>query len=127
MINWIWLSRDVLLAIQDELITAHGGDFGLRDEGLFDSALARPRNLASYGAPDAAALAASYCVGLAKNHPFIDGNKRIAFVAMELFIEVNGGRLTVDDATATAVMLSVARGDLDESSLAAWIRATDVV
>ncbi|MFY8064600.1 MAG: type II toxin-antitoxin system death-on-curing family toxin, partial [Usitatibacteraceae bacterium] len=90
--------------------------------GLLDSALARPENLAAAGEPDIAALAASYTVGLAKNHPFVDGKKRAAFLAMGLFLFVNGYRLEATQADATVTMLAVAAGEIDEPTLAAWIR-----
>lgn len=119
---WVWIDRAVLLAVHDEQLAEHGGAAGLRDAGLFDSALARPLNLAVYGEPDAADLAASYAVGLAKNHPFVDGNKRTAFVAMELFLALNGWDLTAGDAECVFTMLAVAAGDMDEAALAEWLR-----
>ena len=120
--GWIWLDRAVLIATHDEQLAEHGGAAGFRDEGLFDSALARPLNLAAYESPDAAALAASYAVALAKNHPFIDGNKRTAFVAMELFLLLNGHDLNATDAECVLVMLAVAASEFDEAALAAWLR-----
>ena len=122
MSGWIWLDRAVLIAAHDEQLAEHGGAAGFRDEGLFDSALARPLNLAAYESPDACALAASYAVGLAKNHPFVDGNKRIAFIAMELFLWLNGFELVVSDAECVLVTLSVAASEWDEATLAAWLR-----
>jgi len=122
MTEWVWLDRAVVLAAHDEQIAEHGGAAGLRDEGLFESALARPQNLVAYGEPDAAALAAAYVFGLAKNHAFVDGNKRIAFIAMELFLNLNGFVLTADDAQCVLVMLSVASGTFGEDELAEWIR-----
>ena len=122
MSEWTWIERSVLLAVHDEQLAEHGGAAGLRDAGLFDSALARPMNLAVYGEPDVAGLAASYAVGIAKNHPFVDGNKRTAFVAMELFLDLNGCLLTAGDADATLTMLAVAAGDIDEAALAGWLR-----
>lgn len=122
MSGWVWIERAVMLAVHDEQLAEHGGAIGLRDEGLFDSALARPQNLAVYGTPDHADLAAAYGVGLAKNHPFIDGNKRTAFVAVELFLVLNGYELTASDADCVLTMLAVAAGDLDEAAFAAWIR-----
>ena len=122
MSEWTWIERSVLLAVHDEQLAEHGGAAGLRDAGLFDSALARPMNLAVYGEPDVAGLAASYAVGIAKNHPFVDGNKRTAFVAMELFLHLNGCLLTAGDADATLTMLAVAAGDIDEAALAGWLR-----
>lgn len=120
--QWRWLNAAVLQAVHLEQLAEHGGAAGTRDEGLFESALARPQNLALYGEPDVFDLAAAYAVGLAKNHPFIDGNKRTAYVAMELFLVLNGAELTADDASATLTMLSVAAGDMDESALAHWLR-----
>ena len=94
----------------------------MRDEGLFESALARPRNLAAYGAPDAAALAASYAFGLAKNHPFIDGNKRTALVVCEIFLIDNGYELEAGDAELAVLFEDLAAGELSEDELAAWLR-----
>jgi death-on-curing protein len=119
---WRWLAADVLLAVHEEQLAEHGGAAGVRDLGLFVSALARPQNVAAYGNPDAADLAASYGVGLAKNHPFIDGNKRTAFVAVELFLALNGHDLVADDADCVLTMLAVAAGSLDEPGFAAWLR-----
>jgi death on curing protein len=120
--RWTWLAADVLLAVHDEQLAEHGGAAGVRDIGLFESALARPQNLAVYGDPDAAALAAAYGVGLAKNHPFVDGNKRTAFVAVELFLALNGMELTADDPGCVLTMLAVAAGTLDEPAFATWLR-----
>lgn len=122
MTEWVWLSPDALLAAHDEQLAEHGGAPGIRDQGLFESALARPRNTAAYGDPDAAALAAAYAFGLAKNHAFIDGNKRIALVALESFLMLNGFELIVDDGQAVMVVLSVASGAFGEDELANWIR-----
>ncbi|MDP1652494.1 MAG: type II toxin-antitoxin system death-on-curing family toxin [Rhodocyclaceae bacterium] len=120
--TWRWIDRQALLLLHDESLAEHGGAPGLRDEGLLDSALARPLNLVAYGDPDFANLAAAYGVGLAKNHAFIDGNKRAAFLAVGLFLLLNGYRLAAGQAEATVVMLDVAAGDLDEASFAAWLR-----
>lgn len=120
--QWRWLNADVLQAVHLEQLAEHGGAPGTRDEGLFESALARPQNLALYGQPDVCDLSAAYAVGLAKNHPFVDGNKRTAYVAMELFLVLNGFELTADDASATLTMLAVAAGDIDEPTLAQWLR-----
>lgn len=122
MDSWIWLDAEVLRAVHDEQLAEHGGAAGVRDLGLFESALARPRQLASYGDPDLADLAAAYGYGLAKNHPFIDGNKRTAFVAVELFIDCNGQALVAEDAECVLTMLAVAAGTLDEAQFADWIR-----
>ncbi|HQS98662.1 MAG: death-on-curing protein [Hydrogenophilales bacterium 16-64-46] len=117
-----WFDKRALLLLHDESLAEHGGLPGLRDEGLLDSALARPLNLAAYGDPDVCELAASYCVGLAKNHPFVDSNKRAAFLALGLFLYSNGQRLTAPQAEATLAVLAVAAGDWDEATLAAWLR-----
>jgi death-on-curing protein len=122
MSGWVWLDSDALLTAHDEQLAEHGGATGIRDQGLFESALARPKNLAAYGTPDAAALAAAYTYGLAKNHAFVDGNKRIALVALESFLALNGFDLTADDSQAVMVILSVASGAFNEDDLAMWIR-----
>jgi death-on-curing protein len=123
-VNWRWIDRQALVLLHDESLAEHGGSPGLRDEGLLESALARPKNLAAYGAPDLADLAAAYGVGLAKNHPFIDGNKRAAFLAVGLFLALNGHRLAATQLEATMTMLGVAAGDIDEAAFAAWIRVS---
>lgn len=119
---WNWVAKRALLLLHDESLAEHGGLPGLRDEGLLDSALARPLNLAAYGKPDLCELAAAYCVGLAKNHAFVDGNKRAAFLAMGLFLYVNGHRLVASQAEATLTVLAVASSEWDEATLAAWLR-----
>lgn len=118
-----WINKRALLLLHAESLAEFGGLAGMRDEGLLDSALARPLNLAAYGRPDLAACAAAYGVGLAKNHPFADGNKRAAFLSVGLFLALNGYRLTADQVDATRTMLGVADGAIDESEFAAWIRA----
>jgi death-on-curing protein len=119
----VWLIRAALEILHDLSIVEHGGAGGLRDEGLFESALARPQNLLAYESDiDLARLAASYAFGLAKNHTFVDGNKRIAFIAAVTFLKLNGQKLVADQAQATLVMLSVASGAISEEELAAWIR-----
>lgn len=118
-----FIDRRALLLLHDESLAEHGGAPGLRDEGLLDSALARPSNLLAYGEPDLAALAAAYGVGLAKNHAFVDGSKRAAFLAVGLFLALNGQRLAVTQADAVLTMLAVASGALGEDDFAAWIRA----
>jgi death on curing protein len=121
--KWHWVERQALLLLHDESLAEHGGASGLRDEGLFDSALAHPPNLEAYDNPDFADLAAAYGAGLAQNHPFVDGNKRAAFLAVGLFLYVNGYRLNAAQAEATVTMLSLAAGELEEAAFAAWIRA----
>jgi death on curing protein len=120
--SWVWIEPTVIRAIHEEQLAEHGGAIGTRDTGLLESALARPMQLAAYGTPDVAALAASCGYGLAKNHPFIDGNKRTAFVAVELFLLLNGWALTATDAQCVLSMLAVAAGTLDEAAYAEWIR-----
>ena len=102
----VWLLRQLILAIHDEQLAEHGGALGLRDDGLLDSALARPLNRAGYGEPDTAELAALYAIAIARNHPFVDGNKRTAYVALETFLALNGGRFPVSDAEAVVMRTS---------------------
>lgn len=120
--SWVWLDASILLAVHDEQLVEHGGISGIRDNGMFESALAKSQNLAAYGEPDFADLAAAYGFGLAKNHPFLDGNKRTAFVAVELFLRLNGYVLEADDASCVLTMLALAAGEIDEQNFAAWIR-----
>jgi len=122
MNEWQWVNRRVLMLLHDESLAEHGGSSGLRDEGLLESALARPLNLALYESPDAAWLAASYGVGLARNHAFVDGNKPVAFLAVGLFLARNGYRLKATQVDATLTMLGVAAGEIDELEFAAWLR-----
>ena len=122
MSDWVWIEREVIVAVHDMQLAEHGGLPGTRDAGLLDSALGRPQHLAAYGQPDVAALAAAYGWGIARNHPFIDGNKRTAFVAIELFLRLNGGALHASDADCVLTMLSMAGGDLPEDTLADWLR-----
>jgi death-on-curing protein len=119
----VWLERQALELLHAEAIADHGGLPGLRDEGLLESALARPKNLHAYeGVTDIPSLAACHGVAIAKNHPFNDGNKRIAFIAAILFTEKNGFRVVADQADAATIMLAVAAGDVDQDALAAWLR-----
>lgn len=120
--KWRWIDKRALLLLHDESLAEHGGATGIRDEGLLDSALARPLNLDAYGKPDFADLAAAYAIGLAKNHGFVDGNKRAAFLATGLFLYLNGYRLQVSQADATLTMLAVAAGEMDEATFADWLR-----
>lgn len=120
---WVWIDIAVLRAAHDEQLAEHGGGAGTRDEGLLESAVARARNLAAYGEPDLADLAAAYGFGIARNHPFVDGNKRTALVAIELFLLLNGSELRATDADCVLTILDLAAGKLDEEGLTAWIRA----
>ena len=129
--SWRWVSKQALVLLHGESLATHGGREGMRDEGLLESALMRPQNIVAYAdadnPPDAAALAASYGVGLAKNHPFVDGNKRAAFLAVGLFLYLNGLRLQATQTDATLTMLAVAAGDITEEAFAAWLREHAVV
>jgi death-on-curing protein len=122
-VGWIWLDRRVMMAVHEEQLAEHGGASGIRDEGMFDSVLNRTPNSPAYGDPDVAALAAAYGFGLARNHPFVNGNKRTAFVAVELFLWLNGQELVADDASCVLTMLALAAGDLSEDAFADWLRA----
>ena len=120
----VWIGRALALAIHDRQLAEHGGGSGVRDETLLESALARPQQRYAHGdpPPDLADLAASLACGLARNHPFVDGNKRTGFVAAELFLRLNGWALTADDASCVLTMLAVAAGDITEEAFAAWLR-----
>jgi death-on-curing protein len=119
-----WLSKAIILAVHDEQLAEHGGGTGVRDDGLLDSALARPQNRLAYdAAADLATLAAAYAFGIARNHPFIDGNKRTAFVAAELFLNLNGMTLSASDEACVLTMLRLAAGEIEEDAFAAWLRA----
>ncbi|PKO94628.1 MAG: type II toxin-antitoxin system death-on-curing family toxin [Betaproteobacteria bacterium HGW-Betaproteobacteria-10] len=117
-----WINRRALRLLHGESLVLHGGATGIRDEGLRDSALMRPQNLALYGQPDIFDCAAAYAFGLAKNHPFIDGNKRAAFLGAGMFLRLNGHRLTATPPDATLTMLALAAGDLTEPAYAVWLR-----
>ena len=119
---WRWVGLNVVLALHDRQIAEHGGADGIRDLGAIESAIARPVNLAAYGDPDAAALAAAYMYGLAKNHGFVDGNKRVAWVVGRLFLLDNGYGLAFEPLEAIHVMESVAAGRADEAELVEWLQ-----
>ena len=119
----IWLSDQLILAIHDEQLAEHGGAIGLRDAGLLESALSRPLNRAGYNEPDIAELAALYAIAIARNHPFVDGNKRTAYVALETFLALNGFRFPVSDADAVVTTLAMASGDISEAEFTDWVRA----
>jgi death-on-curing protein len=122
MQKWQWINKQLLVMLHDESLLLHGGASGIRDEGLLDSALNRAVNLALYGEPDFADLAAAYTIGLAKNHAFVDGNKRVAFLAVGLFLGLNAYKLTATQTDATQTLLAVASGEIQETSFAQWIR-----
>lgn len=122
--SWVWVQDSAVLAIHEAQLAEHGGIAGIRDEGLLSSALARPHNLDACGdKPDAASLAAAYAFGIARNHPFLDGNKRTGFVVLELFLNLNGWVLNSDDAECISMMMALASGNLSEKGPVARLRA----
>ena len=123
MREFTWIDLPVVLAIHDEQLAEHGGQAGVRDAGLLESALARPRNQFAYGETSLARLAASYAFGISRNHPFLDGNKRTSLVVAELFLLLNGLQLFSGDGECVTTFLNLAAGDLTEDELATWIAA----
>jgi death on curing protein len=119
---WRWIDRSFAVAVHDEQLAVHGGGAGIRDGALLDSSLARPPNLAAYGEPDLAALAASYAFGLARNHPFVDGNKRTALVLCETFIIDNGASLAASNPELVVLFEGLAAGEIGEDELTLWLR-----
>jgi death-on-curing protein len=119
----IWVLREVVHALHDRLLSEFGGAAGVRDDGMLESALSRPANQFAYGSPSMPELAAAYAFGLARNHPFVDGNKRIGFATAVLFLELNGYRFTASEVDATVQTLALAARDLDEAGYAAWLAA----
>ncbi|MEK6232781.1 MAG: type II toxin-antitoxin system death-on-curing family toxin [Luteolibacter sp.] len=119
-----WITPDITLALHDRQLAEHGGQAGLRDESLLLSALARPQQLLAYGdpSPDLCAMAAAYAYGIAKNHPFLDGNKRTAFVVYRLFLKWNGIELNAEKSERYATMLALAAGEMTEDNFADWLR-----
>ena len=126
MRNWIWIDSHDALALHGRLLAEHGGAVGVRDEGLLQSALARPQQHLAYGTPDALELASLYTGGIVNNHPFIDGNKRTGFLVGALFLELNGYRLTAAEADATRAVLSLAMGESTESDYLVFLRDNTV-
>jgi death-on-curing protein len=124
--SYRWIAKPTIPSIHSTQLAEHGGIAGIRDEGLLDSALARPELKVQYGEADIALLAAAYAYGIAKNHPLLDGNKRTAYVAMELFLMKNGMMLTSSDEEAVLTFLKLAAGEISEDELAAWIRQNSV-
>jgi death-on-curing protein len=118
----LWLEQRLVVAIHEIQLSQHGGGVGLRDPGLLESALARPLNRAGYGEPDIAELAALYAIGIVKNHPFIDGNKRTGFAALMTFLELNGLDFDPPDVEAVMTMLALAGGDIGEDVFIAWVK-----
>lgn len=122
MRDWVWVGAEVARAVHERQLAEHGGPSGTRDENALESALARPQNLAAYGEPDAAELAASYAFGIARNHPFVDGNKRTAWVVARLFLALNDVDLRFGKEEAVLTVLALAAGELSEEALAGWFR-----
>jgi death-on-curing protein len=120
----VWVPAEVILAIQEELLARFGGLAGLRDEGLLDSALNRPKQVFHYGSPTLFDLAAEYALGIVKNHPFLDGNKRAGFMAAYTFLGVNGYDLNAPEADAVVQTLALAAGEIDQTDYAAWLKAS---
>ena len=121
--NYEWLETEAIIILHDEQLAEHGGSEGLRDRGLLESAVARARNLAAYEeSPDIAVLAAAYAYGIARNHPFVDGNKRAAWLSAATFLELNGFQIEVGQAEVVVVMEDLAKGELTEQDFAAWLR-----
>ena len=118
----VWLARQLILAIHDEQLAEHGGAIGVRDEGLLDSALARPLNRAGYGEPGVVELGALYAIAIARNHPFVDGNKRTAFAALFMFLALNGMEFEPAEVDATVTMLRLAAGDMPDEDFTTWVR-----
>jgi death-on-curing protein len=122
MTSIVWVEETVVLALHEEHLAEHGGAAGLRDHGLLQSALARPRHHAIYEDADLTTLAAAYVYGITRNHPFMDGNKRTAFTVMELFLNLNSYELIAVDTSCVALMLRLAEGSLTESQLIDWLK-----
>lgn len=118
----VWLLESVVIIAHEISIVTHGGGAGIRDQGLLESALYRPRNLYEYGDPDVMALAAAYMAGIVKNHPFVDGNKRVGFLAGAAFLELNGHKLIATETDATQMILGLAVGQVSEAQLATWLK-----
>jgi death-on-curing protein len=121
MADWVWLRPDALKSLHQEQLAEHGGASGVRDEGLLESALARPENLAAYGEPTIFDLAAAYAFGIVRYHPFVDGNKRAGFMATATFLLLNGRSLTAADQAVVETMLALAAGDIGEADFARWL------
>ena len=118
----VWLELAVVLAIHEAQLAEHGGSSGIRDAGLLDSALARPQNAAAYGDPDVSALAALYALGIMRNHPFIDGNKRVATVLLETFLELHERVLVASDTDLLTTIMAVAASEMSDEAFTAWVR-----
>jgi death on curing protein len=122
MIDPIWISKETALAMHRRQLAEHGGLDGVRDEGLLESALARPQQIFAYGDPDLCRMATGYAFGIARNHPFLDGNKRTALVAMDTFLVLNGFELVADPVEVYTTILALAAGDTSEEQLYGWLK-----
>jgi death-on-curing protein len=122
-VNPAWIAKAVVLAVHEEQLTEHGGRSGIRDEGGLESALNRPVDLSAYGQPDLFDLAAAYAFGIARNHPFMDGNKRTSLVITELFLDLNGWDLIAEDTRCVTQWLDLSSGKINQNEMAAWLRA----
>ena len=118
----VWLTTELVIVVHDEQLRIYGGPAGLRDRGMLESALGRPQNKWSYGETDLAELAAAYAFGIARNHPFVDGNKRAALLALVILLGLNGVEFSAPEAEAAAAILALAAGEIEEAGLARWIR-----
>lgn len=125
--TWRWLLNRVVLALHDEQLAEHGGSPGVRDAGLLSSALARPQNQAAYGNPSVFDLAAAYAFGIIRNHPFVDGNKRTAFLAAYVFLDLNGWELMAHEDEAVAAVLALAAGEIQEAGFSEWLKTNSVI
>ena len=121
--KWVWIPKATVFGLHARSLSGFGGAGGVRDDGLLESALARPENLAAYQKPNIFDLAAAYAFGLVRNHPFVDGNKRAAFLTCALFLELNGRDFSAAEPDATAVMLAFAAGEVSEAEFSAWLKA----
>jgi death-on-curing protein len=121
--SWTWIDPAVVLAVHDQQIAEHGGINGVRDRGLLESALARPAQLEAYGDPDVFDLAATYAHGIARNHPFLDGNKRTAYVVCMLFLRLHGVRVKASGPARVILFERLGKGDIRQEELAEWLRS----
>lgn len=122
MKEYSWLRQDVVIAIHERVLADYGGQSGIREPGLLDSALARPRQILAYDKPDFASLTTAYAAGIIRNHPFVDGNKRVGFMAAYVFLATNGHTLTATELTTTQTVLDLAAGKITEPMFAQWLR-----
>jgi death-on-curing protein len=120
--SFTWLQKTAVLQFHDAVIAQDGGSYGVRDEGLLESALARPQNLFSYEGKDVFECAAAYAYGIAKNHPFVDGNKRSAFMSCYTFLQINGQDLDAPETEVVMMMVALASSEIDEPTFAAWLK-----